>query len=89
VKTLWSATLTLLVVCVLWVNWQQYRTLQAMERRIELAMQPADELIETYISGGQPIEVVTRRQPGETKPHWEARHLDDIKARWATSPPDG
>lgn len=87
VRTAWSITLCAFLACVLVVQYEQYRATLTIAERI--TMQPSDELITSYISGGQTIQVITKRQVGETKPHWEQRHIDDIKARWATDPPDG
>ena len=52
-------------------------------------MQASNELIHTYLSGGKLKTVKTTRTEGETKTHWERRHLDDIQAAWQADPPDG
>ena len=86
-RTAWSITLCAFLACVLVVQYAQYRATLTIAERV--LMQPSDELIETYVSSGQTIQVVTKRNPGETKIHWEQRHIDDVKARWAVDPPDG
>lgn len=86
-RAAWSAALCVLVICVLAVQWEQYQTLREIAKH--MTIQPTIDLVETYVSGGNVITVTTTRSEGETKAHWERRHLDDIQASWQQYPPDG
>jgi len=89
VRAAWSVSLTILVACVLLVQYEQYRVLEGMAVAMVDPSQEPNELVTTWISGGQHKSHTTTRQEGETKEHWERRHLDEVAAKWQQFPPDG
>jgi hypothetical protein len=81
--------LAVLVACVLLVQYQQFRVMERMASHMVDPIQDANQLVHSWISGGQKHTVTTTREEGESKSHWQRRHLDEIEAGWQQFPPDG
>lgn len=89
-RATWSATLCLLLGCVLVVEWQQYKTLQSVAPAypILISKQEAEQLVTTWMSGGSQRATVTTRKLGESNADWQKRHFDAVKKDQITWPPD-
>lgn len=91
-RTTWSAALTILVACVLIVQWEQYKTLERMAKPVPTVI-PTDpgEMVASWFSGGQ-LHIVRVKQgeidPNETAAQCGERFVAKIQADLIAFPKD-
>lgn len=94
-QTAWRIFLTLMIVGVFFVQYQQVRLLERIANAMVVTqtktVASTGVLVHSFKSGGIAYYVVTTRnenEANETKIHWERRHLDEIAAAWGEHEPD-
>ena len=86
-KQAWFAALVILLLGILVVQFQQFRTLQEVAQSMAFDV-PASSLSTSWKSGGVVVTVLTARDIGESDAALLVRHTKAVSAKLETHPID-